>query len=63
MAEAYREAFEASADNASALREQVTCLDVELADAISKMERASEDRERIGAEYAYLVRIITNYNE
>ena len=60
MAEAYREALEASNDSASALREQVIGLEVELADATSKMERASEDRERIGAEYAYLAR---NYND
>ena len=49
MAEAYREALEASNDNASALREQVIGLEVTLADTIARMERASEDRERIGA--------------
>ena len=60
VAEAYREALEASNDDASALREQVIGLEVELADTIARMERASEDRERIGAEYAYLAR---NYND
>ena len=60
VAEAYREALEASNDDASALREQVIGLENELADTIVKMERASEDRERIGAEYAYLAR---NYND
>jgi predicted nucleic acid-binding Zn-ribbon protein len=49
MVEAYREALEASNDNASALREQVIGLEVELADTIARMERASEDRERNGA--------------
>jgi hypothetical protein len=60
MAGAYRAALDAANDNIDILATQVYALEGELVAAIADMERIAEDKERIGAEYAYLAK---NYGE
>ncbi len=60
MADAYRLALDAANDNVEILSSQIAVLEGELEDAITKMERSVEERERIGAEYAYLAK---NYGD
>lgn len=60
MANAYQEALDAANDNINILNTQVLTLEVELANTITAMECTVEDKERIGAEYAYLAK---NYGE
>lgn len=60
MASAYRAALDAANDNINILTTQVSTLEGELVTTIATMERTAEDKERIGAEYAYLAK---NYGE
>ena len=60
MANAYQAALDAANDNINILSTQVSALEGELATTIAAMERTVEDKERIGAEYAYLAK---NYGE
>ena len=60
MASAYQAALDAANDNVNLLSAQIEELEVELNSAIVDMEAASEDKERVSAEYAYLA---SNYRE
>jgi chromosome segregation ATPase len=60
MASAYQAALDAANDNVNLLTEQIEELEQELSQATLKMEQASEDKERVSAEYAYLA---SNYRE
>ncbi|KAL3816238.1 hypothetical protein ACHAXA_002184 [Cyclostephanos tholiformis] len=60
MADAYRVALDAANDNVEVLMAQVAGLESELIDVKSRMERSVEERERIGAEYAFLAK---NYGD
>ena len=60
MAEAYQAALDAANDNVDLLSAQIRGLEEELSSTVSKMEKSEEDKERIGAEYAFLAK---NYGE
>ena len=56
VAGAYRAALDAANDNIDILATRVSALEGELVAAVANMERTAEDKERIGAEYAYLAK-------
>ena len=60
VTEAYQAALDAANENVDTLSSQILGLEAELSDAMVRMERSIEDKERIGAEYAFLAK---NYGE
>ena len=56
MSSAYQAALDAANENVDLLTSQVASLESELAEAVAGMERTMEEKERVGAEYAFLVK-------
>jgi chromosome segregation ATPase len=63
MASAYQAALDAANDNVNLLTAQIEELEVELSSTLQEMESASEDKERVSAEYAYLASNYKSYKE